>query len=41
MVDSITDFQSISLGELGTTYSGLQGKTKEDFEMVITNLSIL
>ena len=31
-LNNLNDCKSISLNELGTTYSGLYGKTKEDFE---------
>lgn len=32
MIDNLTKYKEIQLGELGETYSGLSGKTKEDFE---------
>ena len=32
VIDNLTKYKEIQLGELGETYSGLSGKTKEDFE---------
>ena len=32
LVDDVEDYNEFSLKELGTTYSGLSGKSKEDFE---------